>query len=105
MTTTELQVETANESSRACMLDMKLEVVVLPVADVERAKRFYGSRLGWRMDADFVIGDFRVLQYTPPGSPCSIVFGTEVTPAAPGSAQGLFLVVSDIVEARAELVD
>jgi catechol 2,3-dioxygenase-like lactoylglutathione lyase family enzyme len=87
------------------MLDMKLEVVVIPVADVERAKRFYG-RLGWRLDADFAKGDdFRVVQFTPPGSPCSIHFGTGVTSAAPGSAQGLFLVVSDIVEARAELID
>jgi catechol 2,3-dioxygenase-like lactoylglutathione lyase family enzyme len=105
MSTTELQTETAYESSRACRLDMKLEVVVLPVADVERAKRFYVTRLGWRLDGDFVKGDFRGIQCTPPGSPCSIIFGTGVTPAAPGSVQGLFLVVSDIVEARAELVN
>ena len=83
---------------------MKLEVVVIPVSDVDRAKRFYGS-LGWRLDADFAIGnDFRVVQFTPPGSPCSIHFGTGVTSAAPGSAQGLYLVVSDIEAARAELV-
>jgi catechol 2,3-dioxygenase-like lactoylglutathione lyase family enzyme len=85
--------------------DMKLEVVVIPVSDVERAKRFYGG-LGWRLDADFAVGDaFRVVQFTPPGSPCSIHFGTGVTSAAPGSAKGLYLIVSDIEAARAELVD
>jgi len=85
-------------------VDMKLEAVVIPVADVDRAKRFYGG-LGWRLDADFVVGDaFRVVQFTPPGSPCSIHFGTGVTSAVPGSAQ-LYLVVSDIEAARAELVD
>jgi catechol 2,3-dioxygenase-like lactoylglutathione lyase family enzyme len=105
MSTTEVHSEPAIESPSACTLDMKLEVVAIPVADVERAKRFYG-RLGWRLDADFAKGDdFRVVQFTPPGSPCSIHFGTGVTSAAPGSAQGLFLVVSDIVEARAELID
>ena len=84
---------------------MKLEVVVIPVSDVDRAKRFYGD-LGWRLDADFVIGDeFRVVQFTPPGSPCSIHFGKGITSAVPGSAQGLYLVVSDIEAARAELVD
>jgi catechol 2,3-dioxygenase-like lactoylglutathione lyase family enzyme len=84
-------------------MDMKLEVVVISVSDVDRAKRFYGA-LGWRLDADFVIGDhFRVVQFTPPGSSCSIHFGTGITSAAPGSARGLFLVVSDIVAARAEL--
>jgi catechol 2,3-dioxygenase-like lactoylglutathione lyase family enzyme len=83
---------------------MKLEVVVIPVSDVERAKRFYGG-LGWRVDADFVMGDaFRVVQFTPPGSPCSIHFGTGVTTAVPGSAAGLYLIVSDIEAARAELV-
>jgi len=83
---------------------MKLEVVVIPVADAERAKRFYGS-LGWRLDADVATGDdFRVLQFTPPGSSCSIIFGTGVTSAAPGSAQGLHLIVSDIAAARADLV-
>jgi catechol 2,3-dioxygenase-like lactoylglutathione lyase family enzyme len=83
---------------------MKFEVAVIPVSDVDRAKRFYGS-LGWRLDADFVVGDnFRVVQFTPPGSPASIHFGKGVTLAAPGSAQGLFLVVSDIEAARAELV-
>jgi catechol 2,3-dioxygenase-like lactoylglutathione lyase family enzyme len=87
---------------------MKLEVVVIPVSDVDRAKRFYGD-LGWRLDADFVIGnEFRIVQFTPPGSACSIHFGTAiagVAPAAPGSAQGLYLVVSDIEAARVELVD
>src|SRR5688572_22471305 len=88
----------------AGMVDMKLEVVVIPVSDVDRAKRFYGS-LGWRLDADFVQGaDFRVLQFTPAGSSCSIHFGTGITSAAPGSAPGLFLVVSDIEAARAELI-
>src|SRR5262245_8869793 len=83
---------------------MKFEVAVIPVADVDRAKRFYGN-LGWRLDADFVVGDnFRVVQFTPPGSPSSIHFGKGVTSAAPGSAEGLFLVVSDIEAARAALV-
>lgn len=81
----------------------KLEVVVIPVSDVDRAKRFYGS-LGWRLDADFVVSDsFRVVQFTPPGSPSSIHFGNGVTKAAPGSAAGLFLVVSDIEAARTDL--
>jgi catechol 2,3-dioxygenase-like lactoylglutathione lyase family enzyme len=85
-------------------VDMKLEAVVLAVSDVERAKRFYGG-LGWRLDADFAVGDaFRVIQFTPPGSPCSIHFGTGVTSASPGSARGLYLVVSDMQKARAELV-
>ncbi len=84
-------------------MDMKLEVVVVPVADVDRAKAFY-TALGWRLDADFVAGEFRVVQLTPPGSPCSIIFGTGVTSAAPGSAQGLHLVVSDVEAARVELV-
>jgi len=84
-------------------VDMKLEVVVVPVSEVDRAKDFYKA-LGWREDADFVAGaDFRVVQLTPPGSPCSVIFGTGVTSAAPGSAQGLHLVVTDIDAARAEL--
>jgi catechol 2,3-dioxygenase-like lactoylglutathione lyase family enzyme len=82
---------------------MKLEVVVIPVSDVERAARFYGS-LGWRLDADFVVGNARLMHFTPPGSPCSLHFGTGLTPAAPGSAQNLYLVVSDIEAARAELI-
>ncbi len=85
-------------------VELKLEVVVIPVADVERAKRFYGG-LGWRLDADFVVGaQFRVVQFTPPGSSCSIHFGTGVTDAMPGSARNLYLVASDIEAARVELV-
>src|SRR3954447_9067960 len=85
-------------------VDLKLEVVPLPVADVERAKRFYEG-LGWRLDADFASGDeWRVVQLTPPGSPCSISFGKGYTTAVPGSAQGTFLVVDDIQGACAELV-
>ena len=104
-TTTEAHSEAAIETPSACTVDMKLEVVVIPVADIERAKRFYG-RLGWRLDADFAKGDaFRVVQFTPPGSQCSIHFGTGVTSGAPGSAQNLYLVVSNIDEARAELID
>jgi catechol 2,3-dioxygenase-like lactoylglutathione lyase family enzyme len=83
---------------------MKLEVVVIPVLDVERAKRFY-SGLGWRLDAEFAAGDhFRVIQFTPPGSGCSVIFGKNITAAAPGSAQGLYLIVSDIQAARDELL-
>ena len=83
---------------------MKLEIVVIPVSDVDRAKEFYG-RLGWRLDADFAAGDdFRVIQFTPPGSGCSVIFGKNVTAAAPGSAQGLYLIVSDIEAARDELL-
>src|SRR3954463_12648452 len=84
--------------------DMKFEIVVIPVSDVERAKEFY-TRIGWRLDADFDSGnDFRILQFTPPGSGCSIIFGKGVTDATPGSAQSLYLVVSDIDAARAELL-
>jgi catechol 2,3-dioxygenase-like lactoylglutathione lyase family enzyme len=83
---------------------MKLEVIVIPVSDVDRAKRFY-SNLGWRLDAEFAAGDdFRVIQFTPPGSGCSVIFGKNVTAAAPGSAQGLYLIVSDIKAARDELL-
>ncbi|MEV0297564.1 VOC family protein [Nocardia sp. NPDC050710] len=86
------------------LLDMKLEIVVIPVSDVDRAKRFYGD-LGWRLDADFADGDdFRVIQYTPPGSPASVIFGKNVTAAVPGSAQGLYLAVSDIEAARDALL-
>ena len=88
----------------AGIVDMKLEVVVIPVSDVDRAKEFYGG-LGWRLDADRAAGDnFRIVQLTPPGSECSIQFGTNITSAAPGSAQGLYLIVSDIEAARDELV-
>jgi catechol 2,3-dioxygenase-like lactoylglutathione lyase family enzyme len=84
---------------------MKLEIVVIPVSDVDRAKRFYGN-LGWRLDADYASDDgyFRVLQFTPPGSGCSVIFGKNVTAAAPGSARGLYLIVSDVEAARNDLV-
>jgi catechol 2,3-dioxygenase-like lactoylglutathione lyase family enzyme len=92
-------------SPTARTTDMKLEVVTIPVADVDRAKRFYGD-LGWRLDADFVVGDtFRGIQFQPPGSPCSIQFGTGGPSAVPGSARGLYLVVADIQSARAELIN
>jgi catechol 2,3-dioxygenase-like lactoylglutathione lyase family enzyme len=85
-------------------IDMKLEALVIPVSDVDRAKQFY-SKLGWRLDADFPFDNgFRVVQFTPPGSGCSVQFGTNITTAAPGSAHGLYLIVSDIGAARAELV-
>jgi catechol 2,3-dioxygenase-like lactoylglutathione lyase family enzyme len=94
-----------SEIARGRSVGMKLEVVVIPVADVDRAKRFY-TDLGWRLDADFAVGDeFRVVQFTPPGSACSVHFGKGATSAAPGSASGLWLVVPDIVAARAELID
>ena len=84
-------------------MDLRLEVVVLPVSDVDRAKAFY-TGLGWRLDADFATGpDFRVIQVTPPGSACSVIFGLGVTDAAPGSAEGMQLVTDDIEGARAEL--
>jgi len=86
-------------------MDLKLEVVILPVSDVDRAKQFYKG-LGWREDADIVGGDdFRIVQLTPPGSACSISFGIGVTPMAPGTQQGLLLVTDDIEAARAELVE
>jgi catechol 2,3-dioxygenase-like lactoylglutathione lyase family enzyme len=86
-------------------MDTKLEVVIVPVSDVDRAKQFYKG-LGWREDADIVAGDdFRIVQLTPPGSACSISFGTGITPAPPGSAQGMLLVVTDIEAARADLTE
>ena len=97
--------ETASESDEAGggATVLKLEVVVIPVADVDRAKEFY-QRLGWRLDADFPFDNgFRVVQFTPPGSGTSVQFGTKMTSAAPGSAQGLYLVVSDIGAARDQL--
>ena len=84
-------------------MDMKLEVVVIPVSDVERAKRFY-SGLGWRLDADIARGTFRVVQFTPPGSSCSIQVGTGLSSSAAGCAQSVYLVVSDIEAARSELI-
>jgi catechol 2,3-dioxygenase-like lactoylglutathione lyase family enzyme len=86
-------------------VDLKLEVLVLPVADADRSKEFYAG-LGWRLDADFSFDNgFRVVQFTPPGSLCSIQFGNKITGAAPGSAHGLYLIVTDIDAGRAELVD
>ena len=96
--------EIRSNDARNASVDVKLEIVVIPVSDVDRAKEFYG-RLGWRLDAEFASGDdFRVIQFTPPGSGCSIIFGKNVTAAAPGSAQGLYLIVSDIEAARNELL-
>jgi catechol 2,3-dioxygenase-like lactoylglutathione lyase family enzyme len=86
-------------------VDLKLEVVVIPVADADRSKEFY-TRLGWRLDADFAFDNgFRVVQFTPPGSGCSVQFGTKITSATPGSAQGLYLIVSDIEAARGQLAE
>jgi catechol 2,3-dioxygenase-like lactoylglutathione lyase family enzyme len=90
-------------TSKAPTVDLKFEIAVIPVSDVDRAKAFYAN-LGWRLDADFAAGDdWRVIQFTPPGSPASVIFGKNVTAAAPGSAQGLYLIVSDIEAARNEL--
>ena len=103
MGTTESGRGVATPDAHVGQADLKLEVVILPVADVDRAKKFYAD-LGWRLDADFPFDNgFRVVQFTPPGSPCSIQFGSKLTPAAPGSSQGNYLVVSDIDAARAEL--
>ena len=103
MSTTATRTKDASADARVGKVDMKLEVVTIPVSDVDRAKEFYGS-LGWRLDADFSAGDDRAVQFTPPGSQCSIHFGKNLTSAAPGSAQGLFLIVSDIQAARDELM-
>ena len=104
MSSTQMSRETATQAPAAAVVDLKLEVVVIPVADVDRAKQFYGS-MGWRLDADFTNGsDWRVVQMTPPGSPCSVMFGKGFTTAAPGSVQGTFLVVDDIEAARAGLI-
>jgi len=90
--------------SKGPRIDLKLEAVVVPVSDVDRAKEFYG-KLGWRLDADFSFDNgFRAVQFTPPGSGCSVQFGANITSAAPGSAQGLYLIVSAIEAAREELV-
>jgi catechol 2,3-dioxygenase-like lactoylglutathione lyase family enzyme len=95
--------EHATQVPTGATVDLKLEVIVLPVSDVDRAKRFYEG-LGWRVDADFTRGDsWRVVQTTPPGSPCSIQFGKGITNSVPGSVQGTYLVVDDIRAARAEL--
>jgi catechol 2,3-dioxygenase-like lactoylglutathione lyase family enzyme len=99
-----LKDEKRSNDARNASVDMKLEIVVIPVSDVDRAKEFYGG-LGWRLDADYDNGsDFRVIQFTPPGSGCSVILGKNLTAAAPGSARGLYLIVSDIVAARGELL-
>src|SRR5207244_6369137 len=104
MSSTQKSNEHATQTPGAAKVDLKLEVVVIPVSDVDRAKRFY-RELGWRLDADFTNGaDWRVVQITPPGSPCSIHFGKGVTAAVPGSIKNLYLVVSDIEAARRELI-
>jgi catechol 2,3-dioxygenase-like lactoylglutathione lyase family enzyme len=104
MSATPVRSDNATIDPSPARIDLKFEIVVIPVSDPDRAKEFYG-RLGWRLDADFDSGnDFRVIQFTPPGSGCSIIFGRNVTAAAPGSAQGLYLIVSDIKAARAELL-
>ena len=103
MSTTEVHSRQATGSGGTERVDAKLEVVVIPVSDVERAKAFYG-RLGWRLDADFSFDNgFRVVQYTPPGSACAIQFGPAMTQAAPGTAQNMYLVVADIEAACADL--
>jgi catechol 2,3-dioxygenase-like lactoylglutathione lyase family enzyme len=105
MSSTQLSTDAATIAPGAAAVPARLEVVVLPVADADRAKRFYAS-IGWREDADFVIReDYRVLQFTPPGSQASIVFGTGVTDAVPGAAGNMVLAVDDIDAARAELID
>lgn len=102
--TSEIQSNDAAEGSSPVKVDMKFEIVVIPVSDVDRAKEFY-SRLGWRLDADYDNNkDFRVIQFTPPGSACSIIFGRNVTAAPPGCAQGLYLIVPDIEAARQDLL-
>ena len=104
MSSTGARTETSTEIPEAGTIDMKLEVVTLPVSDVDRAKRFYQS-LGWRLDADLAGGDdFRALQFTPPHSQCSIHFGKGLTEAEPGSADRLLLAVEDIDAARADLI-
>ena len=103
MSTTAVPGQAATRDASVAKVDLKLEVVVIPVSDVDRAKEFYRG-LGWRLDADFTAGGGRVVQFTPPGSPCSIHFGTRLTSTAPGSAQGLFLIVSDIQAAREDLL-
>ena len=103
MSTTDASSAAAGATSSTTKVDMKLEVVVIPVSDADRSKEFYG-KLGWRLDADFPFDNgFRVVQFTPPGSGCSIQFGTQITPAVPGSARGLYLIVADVEAARGEL--
>jgi catechol 2,3-dioxygenase-like lactoylglutathione lyase family enzyme len=105
MNVTETRSSDANAVLNVATIDMKLEVVIIPVSDVDRAKRFYAT-LGWRLDGDVRRGDsFRGVQFTPKGSGCSIQFGTNLTSAEPGSAQALHLVVSDVEAAREDLID
>src|SRR3984957_10356606 len=104
MSTTEVLSKDATSDASDARVDTKLEIVIIPVSDTDRAKEFY-SGLGWRLDADYDNGsDFRVIQFTPPGSACSVIFGRNVTGAVPGSAQGLYLIVSDIQTARNDLL-
>ena len=105
MTNVEEKITTATPNVASTgRVDMKLEVVIVPVSDVDRAGKFYAS-LGWRLDGDFAQGDdFHLMQFTPPGSGCSIIFGKNVTAATPGSAQGLYLIVSDMEAARRDLL-
>jgi catechol 2,3-dioxygenase-like lactoylglutathione lyase family enzyme len=103
MATTEVRNDDARSEANVTRADFKLEVVVIPVSDVDRSKEFYRT-MGWRLDADFAFDNgFRVVQLTPPASGCSVQFGTNITSAAPGSAQGLYLIVGDIEAARDEL--
>src|SRR6202521_224653 len=104
MSTKAVRANDATSNAGVATVDMKFEIVVIPVSDVDRAKEFYG-KLGWRLDADYDSGkEFRVIQLTPPGSGCSVIFGKNVTPAAPGSSKGLYLIVSDIEAARKDLL-
>jgi catechol 2,3-dioxygenase-like lactoylglutathione lyase family enzyme len=104
MSSNEVRSSDATSAATGARVDFKLEVVVISVSDADRAKEFYG-RLGWRLDADLAAGDnFRVIQFTPPGSASSVIFGKNITEAAPGSAQGLYLIVSDIEAARGDLI-
>jgi predicted enzyme related to lactoylglutathione lyase len=105
MSITRSEMESSVDKCGASTAEMKFEVVVIPVGDVDRAKRFYAA-LGWRLDIDFAASSqYRVVQFTPPGSACSIIFGIGITPAVPGSMQGLYLVVSDIDAARVDLIE
>ena len=100
----EIRSDEPTTKASAASVEMKLEVVIIPVSDVDRAKEFY-TKLGWRLDGDFTAGDdWRGVQFTPSGSGCSVIFGKNVTTAAPGSAQGLYLAVSDIESARKDLL-
>jgi len=104
MSTNAVPSKEAARDAKAARAVLKFEIVVIPVSDVDRAKEFY-TKLGWRLDTDFPDGnDFRVVQFTPPGSGCSIIFGKNITAAAPGSSKGMYLIVSDIEAARKELL-